>query len=176
MPARASNKPKEDANQAAFRVVRELTGDNVPAPKPRRKRRNPAALALGKLGASKGGKARAAMLSDAEKTAIARRAALVRWERQPPTPSDGSSAHATAVLVANDLAARGFAVYVARDTNASVPLIAVHPATQKYLRIAVRRTPGPAKYDPPSKRSWDHQATVLPGETIRYYPALARSP
>jgi hypothetical protein len=41
--------------------------------------RNPAAVALSKLGASKGGKARAAKLSDRKRKAIAKRAAAVRW-------------------------------------------------------------------------------------------------
>lgn len=41
--------------------------------------KNPAAVALGKLGASKGGKARAANLSEKKRIAIARKAAEVRW-------------------------------------------------------------------------------------------------
>ncbi len=43
--------------------------------------KNPAAVALGKLGASKGGKARAAKLTPQEKKAIARKAANTRWEK-----------------------------------------------------------------------------------------------
>jgi hypothetical protein len=80
MPRRASNKP-EDANQAAFRVVRELTAQTDPAPitKPKPKRKNPAAVALGKLGASKGGKARAAKLTAEHRRRIARQAAKARW-------------------------------------------------------------------------------------------------
>ena len=83
MPARASKPRKgEDANQAAFRVVRELTGDDEPPPakkKPRAKKKNPAAVALGKLGASKGGKARAAKLTKERRAEIARAAAAKRW-------------------------------------------------------------------------------------------------
>jgi hypothetical protein len=41
--------------------------------------KNPAAVALGKLGASKGGIARAAKLSSEQKTAIAKSAAKKRW-------------------------------------------------------------------------------------------------
>jgi hypothetical protein len=41
----------------------------------------PAAVALGKLGASKGGKARAEKLSDKRKSEIARKAANARWEK-----------------------------------------------------------------------------------------------
>lgn len=49
--------------------------------KPRKK--NPAAVALGKLGASKGGKARAASLTSHERSAIARKAAKKRWGSGP---------------------------------------------------------------------------------------------
>jgi hypothetical protein len=41
--------------------------------------RNPAAVALSKLGAAKGGNARAASLAPAERGAIARKAAKARW-------------------------------------------------------------------------------------------------
>jgi hypothetical protein len=41
--------------------------------------KNPAALALIKLGASKGGKARAKKLSPAKRKAIAQKAAKARW-------------------------------------------------------------------------------------------------
>jgi hypothetical protein len=43
--------------------------------------KNPAAVALGKLGASKGGKARSEKLSDERKSEIARKAANARWEK-----------------------------------------------------------------------------------------------
>ena len=42
--------------------------------------KNPAAVALGKLGGAKGGKARAAKLSAAKRTAIAKKAARARWK------------------------------------------------------------------------------------------------
>ncbi len=41
--------------------------------------RNPAAVALGKLGGQKGGKARAAKLSQKKRAEIARKAATARW-------------------------------------------------------------------------------------------------
>lgn len=44
--------------------------------------KNPAAVALSKLGASKGGKARAAKLSDRKRKEIAKKAALARWGRK----------------------------------------------------------------------------------------------
>lgn len=43
--------------------------------------KNPAAVALGKLGASKGGKARAAKLSAEKRQEIAKKAAAARWNK-----------------------------------------------------------------------------------------------
>lgn len=45
------------------------------------KEKNPAAVALGKLGASKGGKARAKLLSAERRSEIARNAVLARWNK-----------------------------------------------------------------------------------------------
>lgn len=50
----------------------------------RQPRKNPAAVALGRLGGLKGGKARAAKLSAARRRAIARAAARARWQRARP--------------------------------------------------------------------------------------------
>jgi hypothetical protein len=44
--------------------------------------KNPAAVALGKLGASKGGKARAEKLSPERRKEIARKAAKARWDKK----------------------------------------------------------------------------------------------
>ena len=70
-----------DTNRLAWEVVQEATGQ---APKAKQKpdTRNPAAVALSKLGASKGGKARAAALSPARRRAIARKAVLARWGKK----------------------------------------------------------------------------------------------
>jgi hypothetical protein len=46
------------------------------------KPKNPAAVALGKLGGSKGGKARAAKLSAQERKEIAQQAANARWAKE----------------------------------------------------------------------------------------------
>ena len=43
--------------------------------------KNPAAIALGKLGASKGGTARAKILTADQRSDIAKRAATKRWKR-----------------------------------------------------------------------------------------------
>ena len=83
MPARARKNRPRDANQLAHQIVQEATGH---APKPPDEvepdTRNPLAVALGALGASKGGKARAAALSPARRAAIARKAVLARWRRK----------------------------------------------------------------------------------------------
>ena len=48
---------------------------------PKLKKKNPAAVALSKLGASKGGKARAKKLTAAERSRIAKRAVEARWKK-----------------------------------------------------------------------------------------------
>lgn len=73
-PAKASG----DVNQNAFRLVQEATGQ---APKTAPPEKNPAAVALGKLGGLKGGKARAAALTKKERSEIARVAASARWKK-----------------------------------------------------------------------------------------------
>ena len=58
----------KDPNQIAIMVVEEVT-----------KRKNPAAVELGRLGGLKGGKARAEKLSSERRLEIARKAAQARW-------------------------------------------------------------------------------------------------
>ena len=79
MPKRSSTS-SGDLNQNAARIAALATGDAAPAPK--RKRKNPAAVALGRKGGLKGGKARAAALSPAERSEIAKKAARARWRDQ----------------------------------------------------------------------------------------------
>ena len=74
---RKHTRKNEDVNEAAFRVVREATEKHDPEAN----KKNPAAVALGRLGASKGGKARAAKLSAKKRAQIARKAAMTRWAR-----------------------------------------------------------------------------------------------
>jgi hypothetical protein len=80
MPKRP--KRSRDPVQAAYQVYLEIIGEAPPAEPERPK--NPAAVALGKLGGEKGGKARAAKLSPEERKAIARRAAAARWKKSRP--------------------------------------------------------------------------------------------
>ena len=58
-------------------LLDKLDPEAVEASKPKEK--NPAAVALGKLGGAKGGKARAAKLSAKRRSAIAKKAAKKRW-------------------------------------------------------------------------------------------------
>jgi hypothetical protein len=75
MPRRLS-KREPDVNEIAHWIVAQTTGtDPIPPGK------NPHARALGLLGGSKGGKARAANLSPAKRKAIARKAARARWAK-----------------------------------------------------------------------------------------------
>ena len=79
MPKRSSKKPDDDPNVTAFNVVREATTEAEPDA-PREK--NPAAVALGRLGGKKGGLARAAKLSAERRSEIAQTAARARWEKE----------------------------------------------------------------------------------------------
>lgn len=67
---------KRDFAQNALRVVEISTGEPL---KPKEK--NPAAVALGRLGGIKGGKARAQKLTPEKKSEIAQRAAKQRWAK-----------------------------------------------------------------------------------------------
>jgi hypothetical protein len=84
MPTRASKKskpsrkPPRDANELAKYILDVTTGET---PKIEPPEKNPAAVALGKLGASKGGKARAEKLSATKRKQIAKKAAAARWKR-----------------------------------------------------------------------------------------------
>jgi hypothetical protein len=77
MPKRSS-KPR-DLNALAAAIVAQSTSDE-PAPDPY-EGKNPAAVELGRLGGLKGGKARAAKLPAKQRSAIAKRAALARWNK-----------------------------------------------------------------------------------------------
>ena len=75
MPKR-SGKPA-DPNALAAAIVAEATEEPEPA-------KNPAAVALGRLGGLKGGKARAAKLTKERRSDIAKKAARARWARPRP--------------------------------------------------------------------------------------------
>jgi hypothetical protein len=79
MPKRSSRGKQgpEDANEIAFRVVRDAIGDGPQD----LAGKNPAAVALGRLGGAKGGVARARKLTAEQRRAIAVNAARIRWAR-----------------------------------------------------------------------------------------------
>lgn len=77
MPKRSSKKKvAADVNELAKSIVDQATSDTQAESE---KQKNPAAVALGRLGGLKGGKARAAKLSKAQRSAIAKKAARKRW-------------------------------------------------------------------------------------------------
>jgi hypothetical protein len=71
-----------DVNQLAKRLVDMATGQAEPEPAPDTGK-NPAAVALGRLGGLKGGQARAKSLSAKKRAAIAKKAAAARWNKKP---------------------------------------------------------------------------------------------
>lgn len=75
------NRPK-DVNQLAKLIVDMSTGEIPKEGPPQEPEKNPAAVALGRLGASKGGKARAEKLSAKKRKEIARKAAEARWGKK----------------------------------------------------------------------------------------------
>ena len=75
MPKRSSKQP--DPSEIARHVLDTVVPDAEPKPE-----KNPAAVALGRLGGLKGGKARAAKLMAGQKTAIAKKAARARWSKK----------------------------------------------------------------------------------------------
>ena len=62
--------------------MREATGEAPRSTPPERRKKNPAAVAMAKLGASKGGKARRASLTKKRRKEIARKAARTRWGKR----------------------------------------------------------------------------------------------
>ena len=73
------NKAKRDVAQNALRVVEIATGA------PLSQRKNPAAVALGRLGGRVGGKRRAETLTPERKREIASQAARARWAKEEST-------------------------------------------------------------------------------------------
>ncbi|MDX1952549.1 MAG: hypothetical protein SFY81_10205 [Verrucomicrobiota bacterium] len=77
-------KMPRDPNSLAARIVAMSTGQPVPGQTekpPAADGKNPAAVALGRLGGLKGGKARAEALSKKKREEIAKLAAAARWKK-----------------------------------------------------------------------------------------------
>ena len=68
-----------DPNQRAKAIVHLATGQRDPEPV---REKDPAAIARGRLGGVKGGKARATKLTAQQRSQSARRAAQARWARE----------------------------------------------------------------------------------------------
>jgi hypothetical protein len=85
MLKRSSKRPR-DINRLAKTIVDLVTGNPItedisPIAE---KGKNPAAVALGKLGGKIGGKARAAALTPKRRKEIAKKAAKARWSKTNP--------------------------------------------------------------------------------------------
>jgi hypothetical protein len=75
MPNRSRKKNSaKDFNQIARSIVDQATGEAPPA-----KKKDPAAVALGRKGGLKGGKARAAKMTKEQRSESAKKAARARW-------------------------------------------------------------------------------------------------
>jgi hypothetical protein len=76
MPDRSRKRPR-DVNELAKQLVGEATGEIEPVDPDAGK--DPAAVALGRRGGLKGGKARAAKLTPEQRSEAAKKAATARW-------------------------------------------------------------------------------------------------
>jgi hypothetical protein len=74
-------KRPKNISQLAYQIVKEATREPQEHLQSLGKEKNPAAVALGRLGGLKGGKARAEKLSPKKRKEIARKAAKARWEK-----------------------------------------------------------------------------------------------
>lgn len=79
MAGKKPTKKKKDLNELAFGIVQQATGQIQPEETPSDK--NPAAVALGRLGGLKGGPARAKKLTKKQLKEIAQKAAQARWSK-----------------------------------------------------------------------------------------------
>lgn len=85
MPDRSRKRPR-DPNQLGKLIVDLATGEASEPDSDEGK--DPAAVALGRKGGLKGGRARADKMTPEERSVSARRAAMKRWERQPGMRKD----------------------------------------------------------------------------------------
>jgi hypothetical protein len=83
MPERSSKRPS-DPNELARLIVGEATGE-IPKADPT-DGKDPAAVALGRKGGLKGGKARAASMTPEQRSEAARKAAVARWADRNAKP------------------------------------------------------------------------------------------
>jgi hypothetical protein len=84
MPVRPSKPRPRDLNLLARSIVEDAIGEKLngePLDDPNAGK-NPHAVAMGRLGGPKGGRARAEALSPAKRKAIAKKAAAARWGKR----------------------------------------------------------------------------------------------
>lgn len=80
MPKRSSKQKNiRDINVLGAHIVEQATGEPTPKDITDESTKNPAAVALGRLGGLKGGKARANKLTPEQRKESARKAAKARW-------------------------------------------------------------------------------------------------
>jgi hypothetical protein len=88
MPTRSSKPKDHDFMTLGRKAVEQIIGEKLngePLDDPNAGK-NPAAVALGKLGGAKGGAARAASLTKSQRSEIAKVAAQARWKKSPRKP------------------------------------------------------------------------------------------
>ena len=87
MPKHPSTDPNLFAKSIVDNLIAKYDPDSLPAKpataEPPQPDKNPAAVALGKLGGRKGGLARAANMTPQKRSQAARKAAKVRWGKSP---------------------------------------------------------------------------------------------
>ena len=82
MPKNPEKKRPRDLNSLAASIVEDATSDETKEERVLNENgKNPHAVALGRLGGKKGGKARAEKLSPERRSEIARQAALARYKK-----------------------------------------------------------------------------------------------
>ena len=81
MPKRSRKQRLPDPNVTAFAIIQAVAGEEPPVASspPEDEGKDPAAVALGRKGGLKGGKARAANMTKKERSESARKAARARW-------------------------------------------------------------------------------------------------
>ena len=85
MQKRSSKGKKPDLNELASSVADQATNPDKPEePTPEDTGKNPAAVALGRLGGLKGGKARAKKMTKKQRSEAASKAAKARWSKDQP--------------------------------------------------------------------------------------------
>ncbi len=75
-------KRPRDPNLLAHSIVQDAVSEEKEVPAEENSGKNPHAVALGRLGGLKGGKARAEKLTPEQRKEIARKAAKARWKKE----------------------------------------------------------------------------------------------